>query len=54
MVKIAEYIAWRQPLVLEQLWRGVITAEEELTPFQQYLDRLMRQPPRAGVTASEQ
>ncbi len=45
---IESYIAWKQPAIfglLRSLWRPAF-ADEELTPEQQYLDKLMRQRPR--------
>lgn len=42
---IEAYIAWKQPWILEQIWRIWPSVEEELTPEQKMLDRLMRERP---------
>lgn len=46
---IGEHLNDTQPATLEQIKKLICEVEEEeFTPFQRYLDRLMRQPPRPG------
>lgn len=48
MITVIEYVRWSQPeiaIILENITRFFIDVEE-LTPEQQYLDRLMRQVPK--------
>ena len=60
MIKIIDYISFKQPDILEVLMRvgfcmvGRIdlASGQELTPEQEYLDKLMRQRPRPGAVRS--
>jgi hypothetical protein len=48
-VEVEEYIAWKQPRVLELIWTIWPPIEEELTPEQKRLEKLMKQRPRPGL-----
>lgn len=52
--KVGEYLSYTQPDVLKIIWKNMAKnmaisfPEEEFTPFQKHLERLMRQAPRPG------
>ena len=51
MIKVGEYVHHKQPEIVPQLTVlgfQEIQPEEELSPFQQFLEKLMRQRPRPG------
>jgi len=45
---IESYVAWKQPDILKLIWLLWPPVEEEFTPEQKKLDKLMRQPPKLG------
>ncbi len=47
MITVGEYVSIMQPHLIQQL-RIRVVREDELTPYQEYLERLMRQRPRPG------
>lgn len=48
MITVEAYIEWKQPWIMELIWLMWDMDEDELSPEQKMLDRLMRQAPRPG------